>query len=44
MFLQNKKIDIVYTWVNNKDPVWIKKREIFSTGNITTEPLDKIEE
>ncbi len=37
MFLQNKKIDIVYTWVNNKDPLWIKKREIFSTGNITTD-------
>lgn len=37
MFLHNQKIDIVYTWVNNKDPIWIKKRNFYSLESIETE-------
>ena len=38
----DKKIDFVITWVNDKDPKWIKKMNLFSKTLETNRPKDSI--
>lgn len=35
------RLDIVYTWVDGSDPVWMKKRNAFSPHNPSSDAADK---